>query len=190
MTPFLIASRNPHKVREIKDLFACFLPELEIDFFTLKDFPSLLSDMEEDDSLSLEAITEKKALTASSVSKMICLADTSDLVVPALLGSFTKQTLKQQAGSLKEHEKDAYYICAISIALPDRIIRTSVAKCEGFISEEPRGSHGFGYDELFVRHDYQKTFAELEPAIKVRTSHRSKAFVPLVETLKNLLTAH
>ena len=36
-------------------------------------------------------------------------------------------------------------------------------------------SNGFGYDPLFIKNDYSKTFAELGPSVKAEVSHRRKA---------------
>lgn len=44
------------------------------------------------------------------------------------------------------------------------------------------GSQGFGYDALFIKHDYDKTFAELGN-VKNRISHRGKAFELLMQAL-------
>jgi XTP/dITP diphosphohydrolase len=46
----------------------------------------------------------------------------------------------------------------------------------GYISNEPKGNMGFGYDPIFVAEGYQKTFAELTLDEKSQISHRSRAF--------------
>ncbi|HHT9129855.1 MAG TPA: non-canonical purine NTP pyrophosphatase, partial [Candidatus Brocadiaceae bacterium] len=62
-------------------------------------------------------------------------------------------------------------------------------RCDGFITNEPRGINGFGYDPIFYVPDYGKTLAELNPSIKNRISHRAKALeqfkeriIPLVQS--------
>jgi alkylhydroperoxidase/carboxymuconolactone decarboxylase family protein YurZ len=56
-------------------------------------------------------------------------------------------------------------------------LRTLFAEgeCPGHISEEPRGSNGFGYDPVFVPDGYQTTFAQMTTEIKNSLSHRSRA---------------
>jgi XTP/dITP diphosphohydrolase len=52
--------------------------------------------------------------------------------------------------------------------------------------DEERGRNGFGYDALFIRHDYNKTFAELDSQIKNKISHRRKAFDKILPFLESM----
>jgi len=56
--------------------------------------------------------------------------------------------------------------------------------CEGHIIELPRGTHGFGYDPLFVPVGHSQSFSELSEEQKNRTSHRSKALEKLKARLR------
>ena len=51
--------------------------------------------------------------------------------------------------------------------------------CEGRIDVAPRGRCGFGYDPLFVPAGYDRTFGELDEAIKNKLSHRARALALL-----------
>lgn len=53
--------------------------------------------------------------------------------------------------------------------------------CEGRIGHGPRGTHGFGYDPLFVPDGFDQTFAELSADAKNRMSHRARALEKLRE---------
>ena len=57
---------------------------------------------------------------------------------------------------------------------------------EGVIITEKRGTHGFGYDPVFVPSGYDKTFAELDSSIKNTISHRAIAFKKLIAYLKTI----
>lgn len=47
--------------------------------------------------------------------------------------------------------------------------------CRGRIAPQPRGANGFGYDPVFIPDGHEKTFAEMDAAVKNRISHRSRA---------------
>jgi XTP/dITP diphosphohydrolase len=44
------------------------------------------------------------------------------------------------------------------------------------VSERPKGTHGFGFDPIFVPLGERRTFAEMTSEEKNRFSHRAKAF--------------
>jgi XTP/dITP diphosphohydrolase len=63
----------------------------------------------------------------------------------------------------------------------------------GRLVRAPRGTHGFGYDPIFVADDRpadpdgaERTNAELDPADKDAISHRGRAFRALAETIATL----
>ena len=99
-----------------------------------------------------------------------------------------RQKLLQAMENLKDQERTAYFECCLALASPTGLKKCVEGICEGYIIQEPRGRHGFGYDPLFIKNDYEKTFAELDDAVKNRISHRRKAFERLLtflETLRN-----
>lgn len=58
--------------------------------------------------------------------------------------------------------------------------------CEGEITNERRGTKGFGYDSVFKPLDSDKTFAEMSIAEKNLFSHRKKAIDKLVAFLNKI----
>ncbi len=131
------------------------------------------------------------------------LADDSGLVIPALKGepgvrsrrysgddstdAENRQKLLESMKNLNGQERTAYFECCLAIASPSGLKKYVEGVCEGTIITESRGRNGFGYDPLFIKNDYDKTFSELEEATKNRISHRRKAFERLLtffETLK------
>jgi XTP/dITP diphosphohydrolase len=56
--------------------------------------------------------------------------------------------------------------------------------CRGEILAEPRGVNGFGYDPIFWVAEYGLSFAEMEPQLKAKTSHRGQAFAALLPQLE------
>ena len=59
-------------------------------------------------------------------------------------------------------------------------------RVDGQISEERRGTEGFGYDPVFSPEDTGKTFAELGIEVKNNLSHRARAVQKLCTFLDNL----
>ena len=57
----------------------------------------------------------------------------------------------------------------------------------GRILDAPRGTRGFGYDPVFLDLDHGRSAAELDPAVKNRTSHRGRALAVLKQRLQELM---
>jgi XTP/dITP diphosphohydrolase len=80
--------------------------------------------------------------------------------------------------------RTARFRCVIALAAPERttgpaartgIVGTVEGVCEGAIAEAPRGTHGFGYDPIFLLPERDRTIAELPPEEKNAISHRGRA---------------
>ena len=75
----------------------------------------------------------------------------------------------------------ARFVCALAISWPDGGDQTFEGTVEGHIVWPMRGTHGFGYDPMFVPAGFDITFGEMDPAKKHAMSHRAKAFALFVE---------
>jgi XTP/dITP diphosphohydrolase len=71
--------------------------------------------------------------------------------------------------------RTARFKCALVLVVSPRSYFTATGVCEGTITSVPRGSHGFGYDPLFIPAGHTQTFAELEGSVKHAISHRGRA---------------
>ena len=197
----LIASTNLHKVREFRALLK---PISGLDIYSLLDFPSF--DPEAEIGNSFEEIVSLKALNAAKHCGFLTLADDSGLVIPALGGEpgiysaryagpdstdqENRQTLLKNMAHLKDEARNGYFICAVALATPEKVLKVVTGKCEGKILEAPLGGNGFGYDPLFLKHDYGKTFAQMDEALKNRISHRHKAFEKIIPFIQQQVDAH
>ncbi len=194
----LLATANLHKIREFRDMCKSF-PHLEI--LSLHQFPSYVAPEETGTTFKENAIL--KAEHAAKQLNMWTIADDSGLVVPFLQGQpgiyssryagpeacdsdNRKKLLQEMARLTTQEDRSAYYECCLAVANPSGLKKCVQGLCEGFILTESKGRHGFGYDSLFVKNDYEKTFAELDETIKNRISHRRKAFERLAIFLENL----
>jgi|688.fasta_scaffold60372_3 XTP/dITP diphosphohydrolase len=196
MLKLLIATRNGGKVREYKEL----LKKYQFDIYTLKDFPHYIEPAEDQDSFEKNALV--KAQHAADALNILTLADDSGLVVPALKGqpgiysrrfagenatdAENRNKLKTLLKNLQDSERNAYFACSIALCQPGKCLKIVVGQCEGELLLEERGTQGFGYDSLFLKYDYNKTFGELDQDIKNRVSHRRKALDKLDHILSSL----
>jgi len=79
----------------------------------------------------------------------------------------------------------AQFVCCLVLYDPAEKRYVDVTgTCDGFIIDEARGEHGFGYDPLFYVPAFGKTMAELSPEQKQSISHRGNAIRKLLEVMK------
>ena len=73
-------------------------------------------------------------------------------------------------------------VCALGFC-SDRGSEVVEGAVEGFVSLQPRGNNGFGWDAIFVPKGEGRTFGEMTAAEKDARSHRRKAWELLRERL-------
>jgi len=193
----VIASRNEHKVEEIRKL----LTGLAVEVLSLKEFPNAPEVEEDGDTFQANAL--KKARVISRFTGLAALADDSGLEVDCLRGKpgvrsarfagehasdaeNNKKLLAYLAGVPREH-RTAQFRSVIALVSPKGAERLVEGVCRGVIIEEERGSGGFGYDPLFLVPHLGKTFAELSMEEKNRISHRGRALQQVVPIIREWL---
>lgn len=194
----VLASTNLHKIREFRDMMKHIRT---IDLLSLHNFPHYQPLPEEADTFKDNAI-QKAEHAAKTLNKWV-LADDSGLVVLALNGepgvrssryaneeatdAENRLKLLTSMKHLNDQQRHAYYECCLVLASPEGVKKIAVGLCEGKILKEEKGRNGFGYDSLFVKNEYDKSFAEIDESTKNRISHRHKAFEKLAPTLETLV---
>jgi XTP/dITP diphosphohydrolase len=179
----VIATRNRHKLEEIKAIF-----RMEgLDIRSAFDYPELPDVVE--DAETFEGNAAKKARELAVATGCWSLADDSGLEV-TVLGNAPGVYSARYAGEpsnddrnnaklLREltgvEDRSARFRCCMALADPEGTVRVVNGVCPGTILEAPRGEKGFGYDPLFVPDGYDQSFAELPAAIKNGISHRARA---------------
>ena len=180
----LVATRNKHKLEEIRQIFA--LPGLTL--LAADDVPGLPEDVVED-AATFEGNALKKARELCRASGLWTLADDSGLEVAALNNApgvysarYAGEPCSYPANNAKllrelegKADRRARFRCVIALCAPDGREWTVEGRCPGRIIDELRGANGFGYDPLFVPDGFEQTFAELDGASKNRISHRGNA---------------
>lgn len=196
----IIASENLGKFYEFKDFFL----DLPLDLVSLRDkqFANYTAPKEEGSSFEKNAI--QKALSAAKALNNWAIGDDSGLVVPMLKEKSPGMRSARYAGDqatdkenrtlllnnmkhLNGDNRFAYFECSIALASPEKVVFSTTQRVEGFISENERGRNGFGYDSLFIKHGYNKTFAEVDQFVKNSISHRKKVISLLVPILQEHL---
>lgn len=193
----VIASTNIHKIREFRSILKAFP---SIDVLSLSDFPSYVPPEETGETFEENATL--KALHAAKALKKWVLADDSGLVVPALKGKpgvksaryahneasdlENRKKLLSEMSHLLDDDRHAYYECCIALASAEGIKKIVKGTCEGTIAYTEKGASGFGYDSIFIKHGYHKSFAELGDIVKNKVSHRRKALDKMLNTIESI----
>jgi XTP/dITP diphosphohydrolase len=191
----LLATRNAGKVRELARILAPYGVKLEA--ATYDPGPETGATFAEN---ALAKAREGVAKTG-----LPSLADDSGLAVDALNGmpgilsarwagghGDDRANLELVLGQLEDLPDDrrgAAFVCAAAYALPDGREDVLVRELRGHLARAPRGTHGFGYDPIFLPEGYAVTSAELEPDEKDAISHRGQAFRALAPLLAEALRA-
>ena len=194
MPKLLLATNNKGKVREYKALLQG-LP------FVLVSPAELGINTEVDEvGKSLEDNARLKATALARESRLLTLADDSGLEVDALGGEPGRLSARYAGegasdidrvnyllARLKDvpgEKRSARFRCVIAIATPDGKVELCSGECHGFITLEPRGKEGFGYDPIFYLPELDKTMAELTLEEKNKVSHRGKAAREAIKLLR------
>lgn len=193
----VIASNNPGKLREFRDLLAL----LDIEPVAQGDLG--VSEAEEPAVTFVEnAIL--KARHAAAITGLPALADDSGLAVDALGGApgvrsaryagdhasdrDNLEALLLALADVPQDQRQAQYHCVLVYLrhAEDPTPLICHGRWQGEILTAPRGEGGFGYDPVFWLPERACSVAELEPAQKSRLSHRGRALRALMDQLAAL----
>jgi len=207
MTTLLLATRNAHKVQEIRPILGAAFAGHALD-----DFPGAPPVKEDADTFAGNAA--KKALELARWLRSrprspggrlpdFVLADDSGLEVDALGGAPGVHSARFAAldpagdGNTPDADNNARLLKLLKpVPVEKRTARfrcvlalVPVEKpgephyfegvCEGRIDFAPHGRGGFGYDPLFIPAGRTESFAELGETVKNQLSHRAKALAQL-----------
>ena len=185
MPKLLLATNNKAKVREYNQL----LHNLPLELVSPADLgiSTTVSEVGE----SLEENARLKATALAAESGLLALADDSGLEVDALGGEPGRLSARYAGEGASDRvrvnyllarlegvpgeRRSARFRCVIALATPDGEVELCSGECRGFITLEPRGEQGFGYDPVFYLPELGKTMAELPLEVKNQISHRGQA---------------
>lgn len=185
----LLCTFNKNKIKEIKETFK----KMPIDIITLFD----LNDNENiiENGLTLKENALIKAKHYGLKHKMIALGDDTGLEVDFLLGApgvhtnryektdelRNKRLLFELKDTSNKKARFKTVICLYNPINNKEHYFTGIVN--GLITDQPKGTNGFGYDPIFYLKEKKKTMAELTLDEKNKISHRGKAIKLLQEFL-------
>jgi XTP/dITP diphosphohydrolase len=178
----VLATRNPHKLRELTQLMR---PH------QLDPLPEAV-ELPPETGTTFAANALGKARAAATATGRPAIADDSGIEAAALNGAPGVWSARYAGDGATDEENLAKllhevppdgdtrvaYVCAMAFVEPGGAEEVIHGRCEGHLTHDPRGSGGFGYDPAFVPDDYpgdERTMAELTPDEKDAISHRGRA---------------
>lgn len=192
MPRLIIASKNAHKVDEIKA--ALKKSGISLEVLSLSDLPEV-PDVVEDGQTFLENATKKAEEIAKVYPEDLVLADDSGLTIPSLNGepgvfsaryagdhddvANNRKVLTKLSGKT-DIDREAFFTTVMVVVGPKRANLEAAGRVDGFITEDWDGQETFGYDPIFYYAPAEKTFAEMTMAEKNDVSHRGRALYELM----------
>lgn len=183
----VLATRNPHKVAELRAILLPLLPGAEIVGAEAFDVPE---PVEEKVTFAGNALIKARQLAEAT--GLLALADDSGICVDAMGGApgvfsarwcgrhgddaANLELLLAQMADVPERHRGASFVCAAAMAAPDGREEVAEGIMRGSLLFAPRGENGFGYDPIFRPEGLSVSSAELTPERKEAISHRGKAF--------------
>jgi XTP/dITP diphosphohydrolase len=190
VTAVVLATANPHKTEEIRQVLSAYDVELI-------PRPIEVPDVEENaDTLEGNALLKASAVAVATGSPAI--ADDTGLFVDALGGApgvisaryagehasydDNVRKLLVELEGVKGEDRSARFRTVIALANPDGTFWFVDGVLEGTILPGRAGKHGFGYDPIFAPLGANgRSLAELTPEEKNAISHRGNALRAFVE---------
>ncbi|MGO1591002.1 MAG: RdgB/HAM1 family non-canonical purine NTP pyrophosphatase [Ancrocorticia sp.] len=197
----VLATRNEHKVIELRNILQPLLPGLEPEAVAGAGAFDLPEPVEDEVTFAGNALIKARQIARET--GILAIADDSGICVDAMGGApgvFSArwsghhgadaenlQLLLHQLGDVPDRYRGAEFRCAAALVQPDgrEIVKEGVMR--GMLLHEPHGAGGFGYDPIFMPDGLTVSSAEISPAEKDAISHRGKAFRALAPHIAEAL---
>ncbi|MFF4382356.1 RdgB/HAM1 family non-canonical purine NTP pyrophosphatase [Kitasatospora sp. NPDC001547] len=199
-TRLILATRNQHKVTELRAILAD--AGLDVELVGADAYPEIPDVPETGVTFAENALLKAHALARAT--GLPAVADDSGLCVDVLNGApgiFSARwsgrhgddranldLLLAQLSDIAEPHRGAHFFCAAALALPDGTERVVEGRLLGTLRTAPAGDGGFGYDPILQPLGETRTCAELTADEKNAISHRGQAFRALAPVVKALLS--
>ena len=200
----VLATRNPGKLRELRELLRGQVPGLDVDTQVIDAAAAGVPDVAET-GVTFEENALLKAHAVAEATGLPAVADDSGLSVDVLGGApgiFSARwsgrhgddaanldLLLAQLSDISAAHRGAAFVCAAALALPGGAETVERGELRGTLLTARRGTGGFGYDPILVPAGSDRSCAELSSAEKNAISHRGQAFRALLPALVTALAA-
>lgn len=197
MRALLVATTNPGKLREIRQLMA----GVPVRLLGLADLPAV--DEPEETGTTFEENARLKAHHYSAHSGLWTVAEDSGLIIDALDGEPGVRSARFLGSSATYPERfaeiyrrldaagdtlrTARFIAALASVNDGEVIYETTGVVEGKVADRPSGIGGFGYDPIFFYPPYGRTLAEVSELEKIAVAHRGIAFRNFARWIKQQL---
>ncbi len=211
MSRLVLATRNEHKVHELRAILADAVTDLGLEVVGAADVDGA-PDVAETE-VTFEGNARLKAVALAHATGLPSVADDSGLAVDVLGGSpgvFSARwsgttggsalaradrdranvsLLLEQVCDVRDEHRSAAFVCAAVLALPDGSTLATEGRVAGRLARAPHGGNGFGYDPIFLVDGDTRTLAEYTDEEKNAISHRGEAFRAMVPHLRSALSS-
>jgi len=200
-----LATNNSKKLAELRRIIA--EQDVDIEVASMADVEPYAEPGETEWSFAGNALI--KARAGAEHTGLVSIADDSGICVDALGGSpgvrssrwagpecedvANLELVLRQIDDVEHPRRTAQFRAVVALVTPDGREFTFDGEMTGCIARAPRGSHGFGYDPIFVPDDQpedcerRRTSAEMLAAEKDAISHRGRAMRAMMPTLMDVL---
>lgn len=189
MQELIFASNNLHKLKEVRAILSGIIVRALSDVEISEEIPETGNTLEENAFIKADFVYWK--------TNAACFADDTGLFVDALNGEpgvfsarfagencTAHDNVRKLLSLMKEKTNRSAHFKTVICLIENGAAKYFDGVISGIISDEPRGTSGFGYDPVFIPDGFKKTFSEFTPEEKNSLSHRAQAVRRMKEFLK------
>jgi non-canonical purine NTP pyrophosphatase (RdgB/HAM1 family) len=198
LNEIVIASRNRGKIYEIKEILSETISNRDLRLIDLNELADSLTIEEngktfgENALIKAEAVNERHGLPVMADDSGLCVAHlggrpgvrSARFAGPGATDEENNRLLLEKLRVVPWSKRGAWFTCVAVFYLGKENYHFTEGRVDGFITETPQGTGGFGYDPIFYIPRFGMTMAQLGENEKNRISHRALAFRALMEHIK------
>ena len=193
-----VATGNQGKLNEFKMLFNRLVQEKGLVLHAQQELPVFSAPPETGDTFLANARIKARALRSVKNTFWV-IGEDSGLTVEGLNGLPGVHSARYAGPKAQDAEnvakllkmmtirqmnnRKAAFVSTIVAFSPDGAEHIFEGRLDGEIAKVPKGTTGFGYDNVFIPTGETQTLAELGLAFKNKISHRAKAVAPFMELI-------